>query len=529
MEQLLAFFKNAYTNFQELSQGKKVAVLTLAAAGLASLLVMAFWVQAPDQQLLYANLSQEDAGAIVAELKGQKIPYELNAGGTTIRVPADKVHEIRLQLATKGLPQGGEVGLEIFDKTALGMTEFVQKLNYQRALQGELTRTINTLDVVDQARVHLVIPEESLFLKDKVKGKASVMVKIKPGKTISENQIQGIVHLVSSSVKGVPPENVAIVDFNGNILTGAKGGGEEAMIAADNFKLKARLEGELEASIRQMLEDALGKGKVIAKVNAEINFEKVERTEEIFDPDSQVVRSEQRTSEATVGAVPPGGVPGVQALVPTGETAGGGPGSAAKRNNEKQTLNYEINKVVRHVSKPMGEIKKLSVSVLVDGVVDETGAYKPRTPEEMAKYLDIVKSAVGFDEQRNDNIKVENVQFDKTLLLEQQKKLALEERIELGMQVAKYLLGAIFVLLFFTRVVRPLMNWMTTSVEVVPEGPEMALESQALEEERKRLAAELGPAAQEIRKAVADFADSDPQYTASVVRKWLRERKVEER
>lgn len=527
MEQLLIFFKNAYGNFLELSQGKKIAILTLVAAALASLLVMAFWVQAPDQQLLYANLGQEDAGAIVTELKSQKIPYELGAGGTTIRVPADKVHEIRLQLATKGLPQGGEVGLEIFDKTSLGMTEFVQKLNYQRALQGELTRTIKSLDAVDQARVHLVIPEESLFLKDKVKGKASVMVKVKSGKSISESQIQGIVHLVSSSVKGVPPENVAVVDFSGNILSGGKGGGEDAMVASDNFKLKSKLEGELEASVRKMLEDALGKGKVIAKVNAEMNFEKVDRTEEIFDPDSQVVRSEQRTSESTTGAVPPGGIPGVQALVPTGETAGGGPGSAAKRNNEKQTLNYEINKVVRHVSKPTGEIKKLSVSVLIDGTADDTGVYKPRTPEEMTKYLDIVKSAVGFDEQRNDNIKVENVQFDKSMLIEQQKKLVQEERLELGMQVAKYLLGAIFILMFFTRVVRPLMNWMTVSVEVVPEGPDLSAGNRVLEEERKRLASELGPAALEIRKAVTDFADADPQYAASVVRKWLRERKIE--
>ncbi len=528
MEQIAAIFRNLSERFQELSQGKKAAALALIAAALASVAVMSLWLQAPDFQLLYANLSEQDASKIVEELKGQKIPYELGNNGRNIRIPSNKVYEVRLQLASKGLPEGSEVGLELFQETSLGMTDFVQKLNFQRALQGELTRTIKTLDAVDQARVHLVIPKDTMFLKDKPKGKASVMIKIKGGRSLAPDQVQGIVHLVSSSVEGIHPEDVVVVDLQGNILSGAQEGSEKTLIAGTNHKLQGKVEKELEAKIRKLLEDALGPGKVIAKVNAELNFERIERTEEIFDPDSQVVRSEQRVAESTTGAVPPGGIAGVEGLVPTGEAAPGGGGSAAKRNRENQTFNYEINKVVRHVEKPVGEIKKLSVGVLIDGSMSGAPpAYKARTPEEMATYLDIVKTAVGYDEGRGDQVKVENVQFDKTLMQEQAEKMRKDEMVDLGLTVAKYVLGIIFILLFFTRVIRPLMNWMTTTAEVVAEapagGPAMAAEEAAIEEEKKRLAA-LGTQAQEVRKAVGEFVLGDPKYASGIIRKWMKER-----
>ncbi|OGW19352.1 MAG: flagellar M-ring protein FliF, partial [Nitrospinae bacterium RIFCSPLOWO2_12_FULL_47_7] len=288
------------------------------------------------------------------------------------------MHETRLQLASLGLPEGSEIGLELFQETTMGMTDFVQKLNYQRALQGELVRTIKALDAVEQARVHLVIPKESLFLKEKPKGKASVMLKIKAGKALSQEQIQGIVHLISSSVEGILPGDVVVVDLKGNLLSGEHEGSEKTVMVASNLKLQTKVEKDLENKILKMLEDALGAGKVIARVSAELNFEKVDRTEEIFDPDSQVVRSEQRVAETTVGAVPPGGIAGVESLLPSGEAAKGNGGTAAKKDRENQTLNYEINKVVRHVEKPVGEIKKLSVGVLIDGTMSGTpAAYKP--------------------------------------------------------------------------------------------------------------------------------------------------------
>jgi flagellar M-ring protein FliF len=525
MEQILAFIENLKNRYQEFTAGQKGAVWALVTIGISSLIAMSFWVQEPDFQLLYSNLSAEDAAGIVEDLKTKKIPYELGASGTIVRVPSDKVHELRLQLAAKGLPEGGEVGMELFEDSSLGMTEFVQKLNYSRALEGELVRTIKALDSISQARVHLVIPEDNIFIREKPKGKASVTLKFKAGRSLSENQVQGIVHLVSGSVKGISPENVAIVDMKGNILSGDQKSSREAMTTGNNYKHQRNLEMEFENSVTKMLESALGSGKVIARVTAKLNFDKVERTEETYDPDSQVIRSEQRATEAVEGATPPGGVPGVQALLPSGQTPGGKAGKSAKRNNEKQTLNYEINKVIRRITKPTGGLTNISVSVMVDGTLDQDGNYKARTSEEMATYLDLVKRAVGYNAERGDKIKVENVQFDKTLQLQEAERLKQSEQLELGLEIGKMLLGFIFVFLFYTRLVRPLITWMTTSVEVVSEetaAPEIMATEEDLEEEGKRLS-KLGPDAQAIRNTVNLFVEKDPALAASIVRKWMRE------
>ena len=525
MDNFLDFLRQLGERFNQLSQGKKVAALSLVALALASLVVMSLWLKSPDHQLLYANLSNEDAAAIVEKLKSQKVPYEVTNNGRTIRVASDMIHEVRLQLASEGLPEGSDVGLEIFEDTPLGMTDFIQKLNFQRALQGELTRTINSLDAVAQARVHLVIPKENLFRKEKPKGKASVTLKIKSGKSLSESQIQGIVHLVSASVGSIQASDVVIVDIKGNLLSGGKESSREAMVSASNFKHKLRVEKELQAKIIKMLEEALGPGNIIAKVSTDLDFEQVERTEEIFDPDSQVVRSENQISENSTGATPPGGIPGVQGLVPNGEDATGTAGQAAKRNKSNSIFNYEINKVVKRVSKPVGEITKLSVAVMIDGTfTGDPPEYKPRTEEEMAKYLEIVQSAVGFDQERGDVIKVENIQFDRSQFDQEKEALEQAEQIDMAIEIGKLVVGLVFLFLFFTRVIRPIITWMTTTVEVVPEAGELgAAEVDEMEEEKRRLT-ETASEATHIREAVADFVANDPKFTAGVIRKWMREK-----
>jgi len=529
MNQFLQFLSNLATQYKELSPANKGIALGLAAAVVASILTMVLWIQTPDQQLLFANLTPEDASAIVEELKTQNIPYELTNNGRNIRVPSQQVHELRISLASQGLPEGSEVGLELFEDTPLGMTEFVQKLNFQRALQGELARTINSLESVDQARVHLVIPKEDVFLKDKPKGKASVMIRVKPGRMLTENQIQGIVHLVSSSVEGIPASGVVLVDLKGNMLSGQKDISQSALHTSTNYKHKKQVEQELEASVVQMLEEALGPEKVIVKVAAEMNFDKVERTEEIFDPDSQVVRSEQNLNESVVGAAPPGGVPGVQSLAPdSGEGAPPAPpqtGSPSKRTNEKQTLNYEINKVIKHITETSGVIKRLSVSVLVDGVSQgDSGEYKPRTPEEMAKFLEIIKTAVGFNEKRGDQIHLENVQFDKSLEIERQEMLAQERLIDWIWTGAKIAGGVIIGLIFILRILLPMVRWVTTSVEVVPEEELLPNpEEMEAQEEQKRIQ-RANQETIDMRKSVTEFVDADPKYAAGILRKWLRER-----
>ena len=525
MDNFQDFLGQLGERFNELSQGKKVAALSLVALALASLLVMSLWLKAPDYQLLYANLSQEDAGAIVEKLKNQKIPYEVSNGGRTIRVASDMIHETRLQLAGEGLPEGSDVGLEMFEDTPLGMTDFIQKINFQRALQGELTRTIKTLDAVAQVRVHLVIPKDNLFRKQKPKGKASITLKLKSGKSLSEGQIQGIVHLVSASVGSIEASNVVIVDVNGNLLSGGKEPSEGAMMSTSNFKHKLRVQKELQAKIIKMLEDALGSGKVIAKISTDLDFEQVERTEEIFDPDSQVVRSENQISESSVGSIPPGGIPGVQALVPSGEDSGSGAGQAAQRNKSNAVFNYEINKEVRRISKPVGEITKLSVAVMIDGTMaGDPAEYQPRTPEEMAKYLQMVQSAVGFDAERGDVVQVENIQFDHSQLDKEKAEIESAEQIDLALEVGKLVVGLIFLIMFFTRVIRPIITWMTTTVEVIPQTEQLGgADNNPADEETKRLT-EMENQADKIRKSVNEFVGQDPKYTAGVIRKWMREK-----
>ena len=525
MDNFQDFLGQLGERFNELSQGKKVAALSLVALALASLLVMSLWLKAPDYQLLYANLSQEDAGAIVEKLKNQKIPYEVSNGGRTIRVASDMIHETRLQLAGEGLPEGSDVGLEMFEDTPLGMTDFIQKINFQRALQGELTRTIKTLDAVAQVRVHLVIPKDNLFRKQKPKGKASITLKLKSGKSLSEGQIQGIVHLVSASVGSIEASNVVIVDVNGNLLSGGKEPSEGAMMSTSNFKHKLRVQKELQAKIIKMLEDALGSGKVIAKISTDLDFEQVERTEEIFDPDSQVVRSENQISESSVGSIPPGGIPGVQALVPSGEDSGSGAGQAAQRNKSNAVFNYEINKEVRRISKPVGEITKLSVAVMIDGTMaGDPAEYQPRTPEEMAKYLQMVQSAVGFDAERGDVVQVENIQFDHSQLDKEKAEIESAEQIDLALEVGKLVVGLIFLIMFFTRVIRPIITWMTTTVEVIPQTEQLGVADNNPADEKTKRLTEMENQADKIRKSVNEFVGQDPKYTAGVIRKWMREK-----
>ena len=526
MENLLQFIQNLWKKFLTLSPVNMAVALGGVALVLGALFSISLWVQSPDYQLLYANLSDQDAAGVVEQLNTQNIPHKLTNQGRNVAVPSNKVHEIRLSLASQGLPAGTEVGLELFEDTPLGMTEFVQKLNFQRALQGELARTIKSIEAVEYARVHLALPKEELFVKEKQDGKASVMVKLHPGRTLSQSQIQGIVYLVSSSVQGIPSANVVLIDPKGNLLSGNKAISNDVMLTASNYQHKRKVENELEQRIALMLEAALGAGKVIARVNTDMDFDKVVKTEELYDPDSQVVRSEQTTTESSVGTAPPGGVPGVESLLP-GEEGTPEPtqGKAPTRTSEKETLNFEINKVVKQTSQTTGKIKRLSVSVLVDGTVSGTPPqYQPRTKEEMAKYLELVKNSIGFDEKRGDQIQLENIEFDKSLELQQKEVMAVDRWIEQGYTVAKWVVGAIFVLWFLYKILLPLVRWVTTSVEVVPGrlGAPTPEELESMEEEM-RLARQSQENV-EIRKTVGDFVDTDPKYAAAILRKWMRER-----
>ena len=354
---------------------------------------------------LYSNLSPQDGAAIVKELDAERIPYSISGGGSVIEVPRGVIYQTRLRLAGKGVPAGGGVGFEIFEKTPFGVSEFTQQVNYLRALQGELSRTINALSAVQSSRVHLGLPARSNFLGPEEKPSASVVVDLRPGYHLSPDQVQGIVNLVASSVPKLSADKVTVIDSSGRPL-------KEIIPAAATTEaeklnlLKLRHEQELERRIETMLDPVLGPGKVVVRTNVQINSQETQMTKEAFDPDNKVVRS-QRQSVDDAGTKA-GGTPGVQANIPGGEATKAAGDIRSKRTSEVVT--YEIGHTTSRISEPRGQVQKLSVAVLVDGKY-EKDKYIPRTKEEMEVIKGVVKRAVGFDEDRGDEIEVANVAF----------------------------------------------------------------------------------------------------------------------
>ena len=506
--------KNIVDNIKGWDTKKKLVFITLAVIAISAVILLITWAQAPTYQVLYTNLQPQDAGAIVAKLQEMKIPYKTNA--TSILVPAEKVYDLRLQLASMGLPRGGGVGFEIFDKVGFGTTEFVQKINLKRALQGELARTIRSLQEVQDCRVHLSIPERSIFVTEQEPASASVLLKLYPGVRLSKKQIVGITHLVASAVEGLEPENVTVIDDRGNVLTAKEDG--VAMLTTSQLEYQRAIEKDLEKRVISILEPVVGKGKVRAKARVNIDFTKVEETKEVFDPDGQVVRSEQKLIEQK-NTPSPQGVPGVQSNLPGKSTTRAGVSSSGSV-KQTQTINYEISKVVSHVVSPVGQIKRISIAVLVDGkyIKDKSGKekYVPRSEEEITNYEELIKKAVGFSEDRGDEIKVLNMPF----------KIENEELpAPQGRNYSKYIIpaaryGTILILsiLAFFFIIRPLLSYLKAQPKRMPttETTQTAVAAQELEGAKavKRL-----PPADEV----VEWARNNPQVAANIIRKWMEE------
>ena len=352
---------------------------------------------------LYTNLAPQDGAAIVKELDAEKIPYTITGGGAVIEVPRGVLYQTRLKLAGKGVPVSGGVGFEIFEKTPFGVSEFTQQVNYLRALQGELARTINSIAAVQSSRVHLGIPSRSNFLGPEEKPSASVVVDLRPGYHLSPDQVQGIVNLVASSVPKLSTEKVTVFDSSGRPL-------KEIVTAAATTEseklnlLKLKHETEMQRRIETMLDPVLGAGKVVVRANVQVNLQETLMTKEEFDPENKVVRS-QRQSVDDSGSK--GGNPGVQANVPGGEATKAAD-AGTKRTSEMVT--YEVGRTTSRIMEPRGQIQKLSVAVFVDGKY-EKDKYVARTAEEMEVIKGMVKRAVGFDAERGDEIEVANVPF----------------------------------------------------------------------------------------------------------------------
>ena len=443
---------------------RKMTLALVAVMIMASIMTFVYFTNQEDYRVLFSNLTGVDAAAIVTKLKERKIPYQISPSGETISVPSAQVSELRLELAAAGLPQGGGIGFEIFDNKVFGATEFEQQMNYRRALQGELSRTINSLDEIQQSRVHIVLPKESLFIEQQKKPTASVTLKLKTGRKLKESQIDGIGHLVASSVEGLSADEVMIVDSQGNILSKKQGDSKSARLSSSQNEHQRNIEKEMANQIQTMLESVVGKGKAVVRVNAELDFRLMERTEETFDPESPVIRSSQKQVDKAIGPAPPSKI---GAVAGAGKTESSGSGSEKEKTEE--TVNYEINKTISKTVMPTGEIKKISIAVLVDGIYpkNDKGAatYQERPKKELDSFEDLVRKSAGFNAQRGDQVVISSMPFNRP---ETEEGMAAppswQEKIAPAIPMIKYAALIIGLLFTFLFIIRPLVrNVITTA------------------------------------------------------------------
>lgn len=403
--------------WQGLSRKRRVTLISVTALTLVGVLLVAVLGSRVTYAPLYTELDAQDAGAIATKLKELNVPHRVSQGGTSISVPEERVHELRLELASAGLPRGGGVGFEIFDQSRLGATEFEQQVNLRRALEGELSRSIATIDGVQAARVHLVLPERRLFAAKGEGASASVILKLKPGREFGRREVGGIVHLVSAAVPSLSKDRISVVSTDGVTLHKPDGGGSGSPLDETLNHQAREMAQNMESHVRTLLERIAGFGRVDVRVNVELSKDTRERMEEHYEPTKTALRSEQKTDESTTSeGASVAGVPGAQTNLPDVEASAASRSAEAGGNvfRRSQTRNWEVDKVTEKILTPSGGISRLSVAVLIDGRYEQkdgVNVYEPRDPEELKRLEEVVKNAVGFSPERGDSIRVESARF----------------------------------------------------------------------------------------------------------------------
>lgn len=520
MEQLKQLY-NDLTLQQKIMAGVVTGVVI---AGFAALFI---FNNTPAMTTLYSDLEQSDAAEVVGWLKKEGVTYEITQGGSAVRVPAEQVYDLRLALAGAGLPRGSGVGFEIFDKSNFGATDFVQRVNYQRALQGELEKTIAQFPQVKSVRVILAQPKETLFVRERQEPTASVVLNLKRGAEMSRTQVKGIVHLVACAVPKLTEQNVSVVDTSGAVMYEYQEN-KDTLEARTRTQLvyQRRMEEGYKHKIQTMLDDALGPDKAVVRVSAEIDFDAVESSEDRYDPDMAAVRSEQKLLELQKKDEK-GAIPGVK-----GGLANKLQGNLANKNEDfnikkqKDTKNWEITRLQRQIKGAVGKLSRLSVAVMVDGMtVNKDGKmeYKQRTPEEMANLERIVKAAMGYSAKRGDEVSVVNVAFTAPA----KSATDVDRMVEIGSKFVKPAINLVLALLFIFMVVRPLLNRFVLKpeetleeLEASEEAAMAALESELEEGEEHGLPFEPVP---DPTSELQELANDYPERAAALIKIWLRE------
>lgn len=509
--------------------------------------------------LLYGDLDITDSGRIVTKLESMAVPYEIRGSGAQILVPRDQVPRLRLTMAEEGLPTGGSVGYELFDKSdALGTTTFVQNINHLRALEGELARTIRSLSNVEAARVHLVMPRRQLFAREQEEPSASIVLKVRGADRFKSSQVLAVQHLVAAAVPGLKPSRVSVIDDKGNLLARTAEDGEDGVAAMTADEMRRSYEHDLARTVEGLLERSVGVGKVRAEVTADIDFDRETTNSELYDPDGQVIRSTQTVEESAdsnergeenaitveTNLPEPSELPEASAATSTSRSV-----------RTEETVNYEISRTVKNHVRESGIVKRLSVAVLIDGnyaaAEDGTTTYVPRSDEELQQLGKLVRSAVGFDEARGDVVELVNMPFN--TIREDWNEEA--DRPLLGLskndyfRIAEILVLAIVALLVILLVVRPTMRHVFEALPPPGEkqtremlsdqsgGPAPALAApqpalagaQAAGPQRAPVGADPGIDINQVEgrvrtssiKKVGEIVDKHPEETVSILRNWM--------
>ncbi len=499
------------------------------------------WSQQPDYRVLFSNFSDRDGGAIVSSLQQMNVPYKFAEGGGAILVPASQVHDVRLKLASQGLPKGGNVGFELMENQKLGVSQFLEQVNFQRALEGELARSIQSLSAVQAARVHLALPKASVFIRDQQKPTASVLLNLHPGRTLDDQQVSGIVHLVASSVPDLPTKNVTVVDQNGNLLSETRAPGSNGLDPSQ-LKYVQELQQSIVKRIESILTPIVGANNVRAEATADVDFSHSEQAAETYKPNqapnTSAIRSQQLSETQSATSAAASGVPGALTNQPpapatapltapaasAGASTAGAASAAPPANAHKDmTVNYEVDKTVRYTQQPMGGIQRLSVAVVVnykkevgkDGKV----SLKPLSDAEKAQITDLAKDAMGFNKDRGDSLNVVNSPFagaEKEVIPETP-VWKRPETLNIAMGAGKYVLVAAILAYLYFAVLKPLLRRIAKTFEPVEPPVEHVTQ---IEHDVEPMGSR-PRSYQDNLEAAKQLAKNDPKMVANVVKAWV--------